>query len=139
VPSESLRHEEHSDIDEFWNIIKSADKRKFTLMAASLGEGEEENPEGIISGHAYSVVSCHEFILREEKVRLLKLRNPWGSGEWTGDWSDNSDKWTDQLRDLCGSTVADDGYFYIPIEDYWEEYCVTSICAEQNEQKYHHS
>ena len=65
VPSESLRHEEHSDLDEFWKIIKSADNRKFTLIAASLGEGEEENPEGIISGHAYSVVSTHEFIYRD--------------------------------------------------------------------------
>ena len=89
-----LRHEEHGDLDEFWDLLKSADRRKFTLMAASLGEGEQENPEGIISGHAYSVVSTHEFILNEQKVRLLKLRNPWGSGEWTGDWSDNSDKWT---------------------------------------------
>ena len=29
--------------------------------------------------------------------------------------------------------------FFIPIEDYWEEYCVTSICSEQDESKYHHS
>ena len=94
VPSDALRHEEHSDLDEFWKILKSADKRNFTLMAASLGEGEQENPEGIISGHAYSVISLHEFILREKKIRLLKLRNPWGSGEWTGEWSDESENWT---------------------------------------------
>jgi hypothetical protein len=30
-------------------------------MAASLGEGEEKSGDGIISGHAYSVVSLHEF------------------------------------------------------------------------------
>lgn len=72
-------------------------------------------------------------------MRLLKLRNPWGQGEWTGDWSDNSDKWTPQLRELCGSSIADDGFFYIALEDYWEEYCSTSICAEQDESKYHHS
>jgi len=22
------------------------------------------------------------------------MRNPWGTGEWKGDWSDNSKKWT---------------------------------------------
>lgn len=28
-----------------------------------------------------------------EEVNLCQLRNPWGHGEWTGDWSDKSDKW----------------------------------------------
>ena len=27
-------------------------------------------------------------------VRLLQIRNPHGHGEWTGDWSDQSSKWT---------------------------------------------
>ena len=26
-------------------------------------------------------------------VQLLNIRNPWGQGEFNGDWSDNSDKW----------------------------------------------
>lgn len=29
--------------------------------------------------------------------RLVKLRNPWGKGEWRGDWSDDSYKWTARL------------------------------------------
>ena len=109
------------------------------MIASSLGEGEEENEDGIISGHAYSVLSLHEFEHENEKVRLLKLRNPWGTGEWRGDWSDNSDKWTPQLRVMCGSSVADDGYFFIPMYDYWEEYCMTSICVVDNPALYHHS
>lgn len=69
----------------------------------------------------------------------MKLRNPWGQGEWTGDWSDNSEKWTPALRAHCGSTVEDDGFFFIPLQDYWEEYCNTSICVEFDENKYFHS
>ena len=67
-------------------------------MAASLGQGEELKGDGIISGHAYSVVSLYEFEANLRIVRLLKLRNPWGRGEWTGDWSDSSSKWTPALR-----------------------------------------
>ena len=68
------------------------------MMAASLGEGEERTSEGVISGHAYSIISVHEFNLNGENVKLLKLRNPWGTGEWSGDWSDKSSLWTPQLR-----------------------------------------
>lgn len=25
-------------------------------------------------------------------------RNPWGSMEWTGDWSDNSPLWTEEMQ-----------------------------------------
>ena len=68
------------------------------MMAASPGEGEERTSEGVISGHAYSIISVHEFNLNGENVKLLKLRNPWGTGEWSGDWSDKSSLWTPQLR-----------------------------------------
>jgi len=82
----------------FWEILKSADSRKFTLFASSLGHGEDENESGLISGHAYSVMSIHEVQGNGELVRLLKLRNPWGRVEWNGIWSDNSDMWTPELR-----------------------------------------
>ena len=83
-------------------------------MASSLGQGEEENDDGIISGHAYSVVSCHEFEHEGETVRLLKLRNPWGHGEWKGDWSDESDLWTPEIKAQVGFTEAkDDGLFWM--------------------------
>jgi len=29
--------------------------------------------------------------------KLVKLRNPWGGGEWKGDWSDESYLWTKEL------------------------------------------
>lgn len=32
-----------------------------------------------------------------------------------------------------------DGKFFIPFEDYCEQYCVTSFAAEQDDIKYHHS
>lgn len=60
LPSVALRHEEHTEIDEFWQLLRSADRRSNTIIGSSLGEGEEENSDGIISGHAYSVVSAHE-------------------------------------------------------------------------------
>ena len=98
VPSESFNHGEVTSNEEFFDMLLSADARCFTMMAASHGQGENKNAEGVISGHAYSLISIHEFENKNQQVRLLKLRNPWGSGEWTGDWSDNSPLWTPQLK-----------------------------------------
>ena len=52
---------------------------------------------GVMSGHAYSLNDCFELDdpEREEERkshRLMRVRNPWGRGEWTGKWSDDSDE-----------------------------------------------
>ena len=67
------------------------------MMAASHGAGENRNDEGVISGHAYSLISIHELTHKGKEIKLLKLRNPWGSGEWQGDWSDKSELWTPEI------------------------------------------
>jgi hypothetical protein len=52
-----------------------------------------------VPGHAYTLLSAAEVLdINGNTVRLVKLRNPWGSGEWNGDWSDQSPLWTDELR-----------------------------------------
>ena len=50
---------------------------------------------GIMSGHAYGLNDVIE--LEDEDMenprkthRLLRVRNPWGRGEWNGKWSDDS-------------------------------------------------
>jgi hypothetical protein len=50
---------------------------------------------GLIMNHAYSLNDIMEFddpFNKGEKVRLLRLRNPWGKSEWLGAWSDNSEE-----------------------------------------------
>jgi hypothetical protein len=47
--------------------------------------------------HAYALLRCFELTLRRHDEsthteRLVKLKNPWGHGEWKGDWSD---QWLD--------------------------------------------
>jgi hypothetical protein len=41
---------------------------------------EEEMKEGILKNHAYGILSLEEY----RGVRLICLRNPWGSYEWKG-------------------------------------------------------
>lgn len=108
-------------------------------MSGSHGEGEEVLAKGVISGHAYSCISIHEFELEGADVRLLQLRNPWGQKEWTGRWSDNSPVWTEELREQMGSTAEDDGIFFIEFSDYVNHFATTSICVDPNPDKNFHS
>jgi len=46
-------------------------------------------------------------------LKLIKLRNPWGRGEWQGKWGDKDPNWTDELAALTGKEDIDDGLFFM--------------------------
>jgi len=50
------------------------------------------------------------------------LRNPWGKGEWQGEWSDNSSIWTTELKQQLNWESADDGVFYMNWNDFLKYY-----------------
>ena len=54
--------------------------------------------------------------------RLVKLRNPWGKGEWKGDWSDDSYKWTNKLKRELNYRSDDDGVFFMSYNDFIKYY-----------------
>ena len=107
-----------------------SDKRNYTMISSSSGENEHVDENGVVAGHAYSMLEIIQFTHNGEDVRLLRLRNPWGSGEWEGDWSDNSSKWTPALREKYNVIVEDDGTFCIPFEAYMENYVCSTFCME---------
>ena len=62
VPAENLRHSENiQDPGKFFERMKEADRRGYTLMAKTPGEGMIKNALGLLSGHIYSVISTFEF------------------------------------------------------------------------------
>jgi calpain-15 len=75
-------------------------------------------------------------------IRLIKLRNPWGSFEWKGDWGDESSLWkkhpTIKLEmgqfDFFGSKVdADDGCFYMSWDDFLKHFDGIDVCYIQRD------
>ena len=108
------------------------------MISSSVGENEQVDEYGVVAGHAYSLLEIIEFRDMGEDVRLLRLRNPWGQGEWTGDWSDGSSRWTPALREKYNVVKEDDGTFCIPYEDYMDYYACTTFCM-QHAPQYSHS
>lgn len=68
--------------------------------------------------------------------RLVKLRNPWGKGEWKGAWSDESDEWTYDLKQQLNFESLDDGVFYMTWNDFLKYYSDLQICYYHDEYKY---
>lgn len=99
--------------DKIWQQLLD-NKNSYSLMGCS-AEGETEgfidSPEGentgILSGHAYSVIDVFPLNYNETEQgaisagekepnyhknhRLLRVRNPWGYGEWNLKWSEHED------------------------------------------------
>ena len=75
-------------------------------------------------GHAYALLG-HTVL--SNGVKLVKLRNPWSSEAWSGDWSRDSDLWTDEFKQEVGEVGENDGIFFISIEDYYSTWRLTTI------------
>lgn len=96
---------------------------------------ENTKSSGLVDAHAYSLISVREVKnWTGEKVRLMRVRNPWGKKEWTGAYSDGSKLWTSFMRKQVPEySEQNDGCFFITFKDYCAFFYVTSICQYQSE------
>lgn len=123
APTTLLRHNERSKED-LWKLVISSTKKKYIMST-----GGAKAVKGLYSGHAYSLLKAVELNTRNMGVvRLVQIRNPWGEYEWNGDWSDTSGLWTPELRVEVGHTIADDGTFFMAIDDFYNLYSYTFVC-----------
>ena len=100
-------------------------------MAGTKNNGsyrESERANGILGGHAYTVISVYEI----ERNRLVKIRNPHGEKEWNGDFSDRSNKWTESMKRELGWANEDDGIFFMPFDAFIREFHVTWLCVDDD-------
>ncbi|XP_042295810.1 calpain-12 [Sceloporus undulatus] len=77
-----------------FETIEMALERKSLLGAGISDFKGVVDSKGLQGGHAYSIIGTHKLTIEGKKVRLVKLRNPWGHTEWTGNWSDSSEMWS---------------------------------------------
>jgi len=96
----------------------NGEKNNWPMWAGSCTEESVEL--GLVTSHAYTVLSVYEIEDNNNKLRLIKLRNPWGKGEWKGDYSDNSNKWTKELKNnlRIKTSFKEDGVFYMTFDDF---------------------
>ena len=88
---------------------------------------------GLTPGHAYSFLNIYKVNTGNEIERVVKLRNPWGNGEYNGAWSDSSKKWTESTKKQCDfKENRDDGVFYMAFDDFIKYYVTMGIAKLQH-------
>lgn len=88
-------------------------------MVAPDGGIEANTGQGILANHAYGILGVQQL---DSGVRLLRVRNPWGEGEWKGAWSDNAPEWTPEILKTLNYQFAEDGTFWISFDDFVQQY-----------------
>jgi len=112
--------------EQTFGLLRTYIKQKALLTASIASDGEQKQDTGLVAGHAYSILDAKRF----DKVSLIQLRNPWGSFEWKGAWSDNAPEWdkNPKIKNLCKHVAADDGTFWISLEDFVQQFNNVDVC-----------
>lgn len=126
----------------------------FTLRESAV----ELDSNGLVKGHAYSILRVEEEHDMNGTHQLLQLRDPWGVTKWSGAWCDHDKKrWTKRMQTRLNHKVSketstmfsswfsskrktpadpvderkddeDDGSFWISLVDFTKEFKWLYIC-----------
>lgn len=117
--------------NELWPLIKKYDDLGALISASTAGEdrfSESSGPQkkgGLVPGHAYTIILAKEAC----GVKLLNIRNPWGSFEWDGEWSDKSPLWTAEMKNEIKPVLDEnDGTFWMSYNDFIKQFSGVNIC-----------
>lgn len=100
------------------------DKQNYIVGAGTKGTSDKNSTGGLVDNHAYSVIESHSNVAGTG-IDLLKVRNPWGSGEIEdGEFDDDGPGWDKypQIKKLLKPVVADDGIFWVTKQEFFQFY-----------------
>ncbi|KAE8601838.1 hypothetical protein XENTR_v10013810 [Xenopus tropicalis] len=111
--------------------IKKGSMLGCSIDITSSAETEAKTPQGLVKGHAYSITGADVVNFKGQKVKLIRIRNPWGQVEWNGAWSDNSSEWNiigAAEKNRLSQASLDDGEFWMDFEDFKRHFDKLEIC-----------
>ncbi|XP_022616490.1 calpain-5-like [Seriola dumerili] len=114
------------------------------LITCSIRPAEGEAVEsvldcGLVQGHAYGITAVRKVRLGEKSLKtggvsklfMVRMRNPWGTTDWTGAWSQRSQQWQQMSRaerEKMGLIVRDVGEFWMDFEDFCHYFTDVVVC-----------
>lgn len=122
---------------DLYNIMRKALERG-SLMGCSIdifsaAELESRTAQGLVRGHAYSIIGlaeCDE-VAKDTRIRLIRLRNPWGFVLWKGPWSPNSKEWSTIStadKDNLKKQTVEASEFWMSFDDFKRNFTKLEMC-----------
>ncbi|XP_019129892.2 calpain-5 isoform X1 [Larimichthys crocea] len=127
----------------FFQTLTKAHERK-ALITCSIRPAEGETVEsvldcGLVRGHAYGITAVRKVRLAEKLLQaggmtrlfMVRMRNPWGTTDWTGAWSQGSQQWQQMSRaerEKMGLNVRDIGEFWMDFKDFCRYFTDVVVC-----------
>ena len=115
---------------QFWKDLKKYHQQGFLIGCQNIVEeetGENMGTTGILFNHSYGV----QRIVDVDGLQLMRIRNPWGHGDWTGKFADEDEAWDDNkgLREkLNYTTFKNDGNWWMKYDDWFQHYNRVYVC-----------
>jgi len=120
APIECVKHKSPLTGD-LWELLKNSSRKNQIICATASAD-----TQGILNKLTYNVIKVKECLHNNEKVKLIKLRVPWGNAEWSGKWNEDDVNWTTELRDKFYPAKGN-GSFVMEFKDYAEVFENTFI------------
>ena len=132
----------HHDIkyNNLFEKIKYAIDNNFIVCADINSQKENQllHKLGVLSNHAYRIIGYGTLLDSNGNIyNLIKIYNNYEITSWTGNWSPNSAKWSDEFkRYLNYDPDKEKNVYYININDYLKFYSSTYIVYLHKEYNY---
>uniref|UniRef100_A0A8C4GW82 Si:dkey-19b23.13 n=1 Tax=Dicentrarchus labrax TaxID=13489 RepID=A0A8C4GW82_DICLA len=122
----------------FFQTLAKAHECK-ALITCSIRTVESVLDCGLVRGHAYGITAVRKVRLGEKllqtdgmtRLLMVRMRNPWGTTDWTGAWSQGSQQWQQMSRaerEKMGLIVRDVGEFWMDFEDFCHYFTDVVVC-----------
>jgi len=127
---------------QLWKELRKYFQAGYLLGCANNKIDEDGNQEegagnqGIQYNHAYGIMD----IRVAQGIQLIRIRNPWGYGEWTGRFADEDEAWDDAkgLKEELNYDFNPDGTWWMRYDDWYNNYNRVYVCKvfPQNWEQY---
>eukprot|EP00927_Polykrikos_kofoidii_P004661 TRINITY_DN11846_c0_g1_i1.p1 TRINITY_DN11846_c0_g1~~TRINITY_DN11846_c0_g1_i1.p1 ORF type:complete len:1073 (+),score=234.63 TRINITY_DN11846_c0_g1_i1:25-3243(+) len=106
-------------------------EQHFLMCCGTTDDLDESETDGLVDSHAYTILDCISNVAGTP-YDLIKIRNPWGSGEFkSGRWDDDGPGWEThpEVKAFCKPVKEDDGIFWLEVDEFFKYFKTIYLCA----------
>jgi len=116
------------DEDDVWTMLRMSMERCYPIACGV--DKEQAEAVGLRPDRSYSLIAAREVPVDDGWVfRIVLMRNPYGIGEWTGRWCDDSEAWEQSplVKKNLEFEAAEDGTFWMAFNDFVKHFAQIDI------------